>query len=200
MCLCKHAAWVATQADEAQTPYKTEKAIDTHTRFLESFLAPLVDTIVPSLWKTTSVLGSSKKMHSELQKKISALNNSNAAQACEEVTQILQNKLDVLVSSPSDSLQENKLHNLNVTLDTFAVLDKNLLADFKQQLIIGAALFEKNTTKIDEHVLALRKAFLDMITTVEKFWQEMYAHCQEAGWLAQETVPIKKRSGERGSR
>ena len=111
---------VATQAEEQQTPYKTEKAIDTHTRFLESFLAPLVETIVPSLWKTTSALGSSKKMHSELQKKISTISNSNAAQACEEITQILQNKLDVVVSSPTgDGLQQRELHRLIVTLDFF---------------------------------------------------------------------------------
>ena len=189
---------VATQAEEQQTPYKTEKAIDTHARFLASFLAPLVDTIIPSLWKTTSVLANSKKMHSEVHKKIYALNSSSAAIACAEVTQILQNKLDILVSAPSSESQQHELHRLVVSLDAFAELDKKFFAEIKQQLIIGTALFEKNLTKVDEHVLIFRKIFLDMIAVVEKFWQEMAAHCQTAGWLAQDSMPEKKHSGRRG--
>ena len=190
---------VATQTEELQTPYKTEKAIDTHKRFLENFLSPLADTIIPSLWKTTSMLGGSKKMHSELQNKISVLNNSTAAQVCGDVTETLHRKLDMLVSSYANSdIQQQELHHLIVTLDTFAELDKKFLAELKQQLIIGIELFENNLTKVDEHVLALRKTFLDMIAVVEDFWQEIIAHCQDAGWLKQDSAPIKKRAGERG--
>ena len=189
---------ISTQAKKLQTPYKTEKAIDTHNRFIESFLLPLTDVIIPSLWETTAVLGSSKKMYSELQKKITALNGSAEAQACSDITQVLQNKLDLLISAPSGSaMQQHELHHLIVTLDTFATQDKKFLATLKQHLITGTALFEGKLTKIEEHVLALRKIFIDITATIEIFWGEMTEHCQTAGWLPQDSaaVPLKKRAG-----
>ena len=193
---------VATQAEELQTPYKTEKAIDTHTRFLESFLLALTDTIIPSLWKTTAVLGGSKKMHAELQQKFAAFNTSDAAQACSDITHVLQNKLDVLVSAPAGSeAQQHELNQLIVTLDKFAALDKKLLADCKQQLVTGTALFEDKLTKVDAHVLVLRKIFLDIAKLVENFWQEMAAHCQAAGWLTPDaTAELVQRRAEGGKK
>ena len=51
-------------------------------------------------------------------------------------------------------------------------------------------------TKIEEHVLALRKIFIDITATIEIFWGEMTEHCQIAGWLPQDraAVPLKKRA------
>ena len=189
---------VSTQAKELPTPYKTEKAIDSHNRFIASFLLPITDVIIPSLWKTTAVLGSSKKMYRELQKKITTLNSSPTAQACSDITQVLQHKLDLLISAPPDStMSQHELHHLIVTLNTFTTQDKRLLATLKQHLINGTVLFESKPTKIEEHILALRKIFLDITATVENFWGEMAEHWQTAGWLPSDSTAWKKLAGER---
>ncbi len=185
---------VATQAAELQTPYKTEKAIDTHIRFLENFLSPLTSVIIPSLWKTTSLLSNSKKMHSEIRRKISLLNNYTAAHTCSEIPQLLQNRLDTLVSaSVSGELQQLNLHRLTATLDFFTALDQKTLAELKQQLTAGTALFENNLTEVDEHMLAIRKIFLSMVAIVQNFWKNMATHCKKAGWLTKDSVLIKNR-------
>lgn len=189
---------VATQADELQTPYKIEKAIDTHSRFIESFLLPLTDVIIPSLWKTTSALGSSKKMYSELHRKITTLNTSATAQSCSGITQILQNKLDTMISIPSaNEIQQHELYHLIVTLDTFVALDEKFLTEVKQHLVIGTALFENKLSKIEDHVLALRKVFIDITKVVENFWHAMADHCQTAEWIPKDSMDesVKKRIG-----
>ncbi len=189
---------ISTQAKELQTPYKTEKAIDTHSRFIDNFLLPLIATIIPSLWKTTAALGSNKKTYSELAEKITTLNSSATAQACSDITKVFQDKLDVLVSFPSVSeMQQRELHRLIVTLDAFMTQDRKFLATLKQHLLTGTALFEDKLTKVEEHVLVFRNIFIEITKVVENFWNEMAEHCQTAGWLPQDSVGtvLQKRSG-----
>lgn len=161
---------IADESPSLKTPYKVEKAIETHRRFHAFYLAPLINEIIPELWELTKRMGANEKVNIEMNKKFTEMRSQKSIQESENLSQTLQDTLDLLVNKSEGNAQHELSHIFEV-VDTLFVLDRAFLATIKQKLIEGVTLFETHEDRVDTQLPTFIQIFYGFSEVVENFWE-----------------------------
>ena len=169
---------IADQSTSIETPYKVEQAIETHKRFHAFYLVPLINEVIPELWELTKRIGVSEKVNTKMNQKFTEMCSQKSVGDSENLSQTLQDRLDLLVDKPEDNAQHELSHILEV-LDTLFVGNRAFLSTIKQKLTEGVKLFETYEDRIDTQLPALIQIFYGFSEVVENFWEGMRTSYQE---------------------
>ena len=172
---------IADESPSLKTPYKVEKAIETHRRFHAFYLAPLINEIIPELWELTKRIGVSEKVNTEMHKKFTEMRSQKSIEESENLSQTLQDTLDLLVNESDGSTEHELLHIFEV-VDTLFVLDRAFLSTVKQKLIEGVTLFETHEDRVDTQLPAFIQIFYGLSEIVENFWEGIRTSHQQTRW------------------
>ena len=178
----RHQSLIANQSPHLDTPYKADKAIETHERFYESYLLPLINEILPELWELTKKMGASEEIDAEMDRKFIAMQSLTSIHKSAKLSQILQDTLDLLVHKQEGDT-EHELSHILKTIDALFVWDKLFLSTIKQKLIEGVVLFETHKDRTGGQFPAFLQIFYGFGEIVESFGEEVIAHCQQVGAL-----------------
>ena len=165
----RHQSLIADESPNLETPYKVEKAIETHKRFHEFYLTPLINEVIPELWELTKKMGVSEKINTEMNKKFTEMRSQKSIQESENLSQTLQDTLDLLVNKSEGNAQHELSHIFEV-VDTLFILDRAFLSTIKQKLIEGVTLFETHEDRTDTQLPAFIHIFYGFSEIVENFW------------------------------
>lgn len=161
---------IADQSPSLETPYKVEKAIETHKRFHEFYLTPLLNEVIPELWEITKRIGVSEKVNTEMNQKFTEMCSQKFIRDSENLAQTLQDLLELLVNKSEGDVQHELSHILGV-VDTLFIGDRAFLATIKQKLTEGVTLFETHEDRIDTQLPALIQIFYGLSEAVKNFWE-----------------------------
>ncbi|MCG9133432.1 hypothetical protein J5I95_17310, partial [Candidatus Poribacteria bacterium] len=162
-----------------KTPYKLEKAIETHKRFHEFYFTPLINEVIPELWELTQRMGADEKVNTEMNTKFTEMRSQKSIQESENLSQTLQDTLDLFVNK-SDGNAHPELSHIFEVVDTLFVLDRAFLATIKQKLIEGVTLFETHEDRVDTQFSTFIQIFHDFSEVVENFWEGISTSQQHA--------------------
>lgn len=163
---------IADQSPGLETPYKVEKAIETHKRFREFYLMPLINEVIPELWELTRKMGASKEIDAKMNKKFMEMRSWTSIQESENLSQTLQDALNLLVNE-SEGVTQYELSHILEIVDALFVWDRALLAAVKQKLIEGVTLFETHEERTDIQFPTFVQIFYDFSGVVENFAEGM---------------------------
>ena len=159
---------IADQYPSLETPYKAEKVIETHKRFYAFFFNPLINEVIPELWELTKRIGVSEKVNTEMHKKLTEMRSQESFEASENLSETLQDTLDLLVNT-SEGNAQHELSRIFEVVDTLFVGDRAFLSTVKQKLIEGVTLFETHEDRIDTQLPAFIEIFYGLSEVVENF-------------------------------
>ena len=161
---------IADESPSLKTPYKVEKAIETHNRFHEFYLTPLINEVIPELWELTKRMGANENVNTEMNKKFTEMRSQKSIQESENLSQILQDRLDLWVKKSEENAQ-HELSDIFEVVDTLFVLDRAFLSTIKQKLIEGVTLFETHEDRVDTQFPTFIQIFYNFSEVVENFWE-----------------------------
>ena len=177
----RYQSLVSEESPNLETPYKVEKAIETHKRFCESYLLPLINEIIPELWERTQKMGATEKVDAEMHSTFTEICSSKPIQDSENLSQKLQDSLDVLVNE-ADGVLQDELSRILKTVDALFSCDKTFLATIKQKLIEGVILFETYKERTDDQLQAFIQIFYGLNEIVESFGESLAKMSLDCKW------------------
>lgn len=163
---------------QARSLYKLERALETHQRFVESYLGSLVGSRGPQLWRRMhAVLG--KETSDWMNLRFVAIGEGEAAAQGRAYRMLLDEALGELVAAP---LAELRLR-LDATMASIAELDASFLGELKSVLCDGLRTFERLEGRVlslagDDLVLLCRR----IPELVERYHRRFAALVREQGW------------------
>lgn len=172
---------IADESPSLETPYKAEKSVETHKRFYEFYFIPLINEVIPELWEFTKGMGANEKVNTEMNKKFTEMRSQESIQESENLSQTLQDTLDLLVNKSEGNAQHELSHIFEV-IDTLFVLDRAFLATIKQKLIEAVTLFEIHEDRVDTQLPALIQIFYGFSEAVENFAEGIRKYHQQVRW------------------
>ena len=166
----KNQSLIADESPGLKTPYKVEKAIETHKRFHDFYLTPLINEVIPELWELTKRMRANEKVNTEMNHKLTEMRSQTSLQESANLSQTLQDTLDLWVNKSEGDTQDELSHIFEV-VDTLFVLDRAFLSTIKQKLIEGVQLFETHEDRVDTQFPTFIQIFYDFSEVVENFWE-----------------------------
>lgn len=123
-----------------RSPYKLQRAVETHERFLRSYLDVLVGESFPNLWAITQGLFGHDEDPQWMRSRLAVVEDSYAARHSEAMVVELHETIRRATSGPGDL---SELARVTSACQTFELEDAALLATLKEILIAGVRAFEQ---------------------------------------------------------
>lgn len=163
-----------------RSPYKLQRAVETHERFLRSYLDVLVGESFPNLWTITQGLFGPDEDPQWMKGRLAVLEESYAARHNEAMIPELHESIRRIASGPGDLAE---IARVTAACETFEQDDAALLVTLKEILITGVRAFEQ----FGADVRALGRATLiqscrELPAAVGRFHEQLLANLSEEQW------------------
>ncbi len=165
---------VTARGDPAtpRSPFKLQRAAETHERFLRSYLDLLVAESIPNLWTVTQGFFAPSDDDALVRNLLERIADSEERAFTEALVEEIMARVATL-STEGEAPAE--VAQLTAVCEIIEREDGRLLADLKLQLIEGVALFErygKETPALGAEALVARCKAL--VAVVQGYYQRMY--------------------------
>ncbi len=134
-----------TTRDEAPTsrsPFKTQLMLQSYRRFAQQYIPDVMGESLESLWAVTSGLCAQNEDMRWIGEAVDAIQQSEAAQTVERLTERLAGMLETLVEQGADP-DDSAANQLAAYCDLLVVEDKLFMRETKLALMEGTRLFEE---------------------------------------------------------
>lgn len=183
---------VRGEAVRPRSPYKLQRAVETHERFLRSYLDVLIGESFPNLWAITQGLFGPDEDPQWMKSRLTVVEDGYAARHNEAMIAELYDSVRRVASGGGGSPE---IARVTAACEAFEQGDAALLATVKEILITGVRAFEQ----FGADVRTLGRATLihscrELPGTVERYHEELLADLAGEQWRPVVSVRSSARS------
>lgn len=178
-------ATTSAEAPEERTVYKLQRAIETHERFLRSYLDEIIGEPARALWQLTRGMCPSELSVTWMEDRLHEIHVSETARFARSISGALGRRLERLNQLEEPGHPEwTRLREL---LDWLFAADEAFLARVKMVLREGMRAFEEHEhLALDNAQERLVKLVASLPDLVEDYYQALVSHCRTGGWVPSE--------------
>ncbi|RYG64426.1 cytochrome b5 domain-containing protein, partial [bacterium] len=177
----------STTRGEPRTPrsiYRLQKAVETHERFLRSYLDGLSTDTLPNLWRITQAFFAMDRDPEWMKTTLDKVRASYDARCTESAVPVLFEAVQhEIASSSAGTHVETEHERLLVACEALERHDRRLLANVKEGALAAVALFEEFERDVTTRGRDRMVAACEMLAScVQAFYEGMAARLSELGW------------------
>lgn len=173
--------------------YKLQRSVETHERFLRSYLEVLISESLPNLWTITQGLFGADESPLWMKSALTTLEDGYAARHADGMVAEGYDAIRKLGTGPGDLAEVGRL---TAACDAFEREDAALLTRLKEILIAGTRAFEQlgaDVRKLGHSTLI--QSCREMPAAIETYYARLHAELNEEQWRPVISVRTPSRSG-----
>jgi sulfite reductase alpha subunit-like flavoprotein len=175
-----------------RAPYKLQRAVETHERFLRSYLDVLVGESFPNLWAITQGLFGPDEDPQWMKSRLAVVEDSYAARHSEAMIVELYEALRRNAAGPGDLAE---LARVTAACHSFEQEDAGLLVTLKEILITGVRAFEQLGPDVRTFGRAtLIQSCRELPGAVDRYYEQLLANISGEHWHPVVSVRSSSRS------
>ena len=181
---------------EPRSPYRWQRAIETHQRFLHAYLDPLSGPALSDVQLMTCGLLGDPRQASALQLRLDAVRDSENARLGDAAPHELHERLEALIedSVPPGEAAWEGLEQAVLALEE---LDRGLLRDLKSTLTEALRAFERHTARtLDDAGETLISVLDSVIVLIEEYHRTVRWRLTKSGLLPATIPPPRPSSSQ----